>query len=159
MRENIWLGTWRRLLQECARIGPGATTLRVRLHRWRGVEIGRNVWIGYGAVIETANPHLVHIGNNVSIGIRATIIAHFRDSRGVWIEDDVFVGPCVCILPSVRLGKGCVVTAGSVVTTNVASMTVVQGNPARAVAKCRRPLLVDTSMNDFLRGLIPIRQR
>lgn len=159
MKENVFLGAWKRLLQEAAKIVPGASTLRVRLHRWRGVKIGQSVWIGYGAIIETAFPELVHLGNNVSIGVRATIIAHFRDSRGVWIDDDVFVGPCVCILPGTRLGKGCVVTAGSVVTSNVPPMTVVQGNPARPIAKCGIPLLVDTSMNAFMRSLVPIRQR
>jgi hypothetical protein len=35
-----------RLLQLVARIAPGATSLRVTLHRWRGVKIGKRVYIG-----------------------------------------------------------------------------------------------------------------
>jgi len=146
-----------RLLQALALRAPGATTVRVKLHRWRGVEIGNNVWIGHEALLETAYPELIHIGNNVTISIRASIIAHFREQRGVWIEDDVFVGPCTCILPNVRLGQGCVVAAGGVVTSSVAPFTVVQGNPARPVAKNGVPLRLDTTMKDFQSHLVPIR--
>lgn len=146
-----------RLLANVALRAPGATSLRVQLHRWRGVEIGRNVWIGYEVMLETAHPEHIHIGSNVTISIRVTIIAHFREHYGVWIEDDAFVGPCVCILPSVRIGRGAVITAGSVVTTSVPPMTVVQGNPARPVARCGIPLLNTTKMREFQQALRPLR--
>jgi len=147
-----------RLLQELAMRAPGGASMRVKLHRWRGVEIGQNVWIGYEAMLETAYPNLIHIGDNVFISMRATILAHFREQRGVWIEDDVFVGPCACILPNVRLGKGCVVTAGSVVTSNVPPFTVVQGNPARPVAKNGISLVGDEkTLKEFQSQLSPIR--
>ena len=55
MVERLLPGIKNRLLQMVARSVPGATTLRVRLHRWRGVKIGRGVWIGYDAVIETSS--------------------------------------------------------------------------------------------------------
>lgn len=147
-----------RVLQELAMRTPGGTSLRNRLHRWRGVEIGRNVWIGYGALLETAYPSLIHIGNNVFISMRVTILAHFREQHGVWIEDDVFIGPCACILPNVRLGAGCVVTAGSVVTSNVPAFTVVQGNPARPVARNGMSLVGDhKTLKEFQSRLVPIR--
>jgi acetyltransferase-like isoleucine patch superfamily enzyme len=145
-------------LQELAMHIPGGTSLRVKLHRWRGVEIGQNVWIGYQVMLETASPHLIHIGDNVFLSMRATILAHFREQEGVWIEKDVFIGPCACILPNVRLGEGCVVTAGSVVTSNVPPFTVVQGNPARPVAKNGIPLVGDDkTLLEFQRQLTPIR--
>jgi UDP-2-acetamido-3-amino-2,3-dideoxy-glucuronate N-acetyltransferase len=92
------------------------------------------------------------IGNNVSIQTGCHI------TRGVVIEDDVFVGPRVVtlndklkgdemvfphiekgarvgggstILPGVRIGAGALVGAGSVVTKDVAAGAVVMGNPAR----------------------------
>src|SRR5215472_11603971 len=106
MRENVWRGVRNRLLQQIARAAPGATTLRVQLHRGRGVNIGDDVWIGYDAILETSNPHLITIEDGVSIGIRTTIIAHFRESRGVTIEQDAFIGPSVTILPNVVIGRG-----------------------------------------------------
>src|SRR5271165_2339470 len=132
--ENALTGMKNRLLQLAARVAPGATTLRVLLHRWRGVRIGKRVWIGYDAVIETSRPQLVTIGDDAVIGIRATLLAHFREVRGLTIGPRSSIGPGAIIMPGVTIGEGAVVTAGSVVTRSVPPMTVVQGNPARAVA-------------------------
>ena len=141
-------GARARVLQVIALDAPGAETVRVRLHRWRGVTIADGAFIGTAALIETERPDLVSIGSGVTVGIRSTIVAHFRGltaaERGeggerfsaVVIEDDVFIGPGALILPGVRLGHGAVVTAGSVVTSSVPAMTMVQGNPAKPVARC-----------------------
>jgi len=159
MRENLVAGLLNRVLQIIARFSPGATTLRVRLHRWRGVRIGKGVWIGYDAIIETSYPHLVEIQDDAVIGIRATIIAHFQESSGVVIEKGAFIGPGVIVLPNVRVGKGAVVTAGSVVTSSVAPMTLVQGNPAKPIAKLGVMLDSHTSLKAFLKSLKPLDRR
>src|SRR5690242_2831890 len=59
MAEPFWRGAKQRVLQEIARSAPGATTLRPRLHRARGVTIGANVWIGYDVVLDTSSPELI----------------------------------------------------------------------------------------------------
>lgn len=157
-----------RLLQLLALYAPGAMTTRVWLHRLRGVSIGRGVFIGFDAIIETSRPHLVRIGDRVAISVRSTIIAHFRGQtpaergeRGepfsVKIEDDAFIGPGAIVLPGVTVGRGAVVAAGSVVTTTVAPMTLVQGNPARPVARCGVPLSTHTLASEFYSKLRPIR--
>ncbi|MGD0182370.1 MAG: acyltransferase [Terriglobales bacterium] len=145
-----------RVLQHLARNAPGATSLRVLLHRWRGVHLGRNVWIGYDAIIETSHPEYVTIKDGASIGIRAIIIAHFRELRGVTIEEDASIGPGAIIMPNVTIGKGSVVTAGSVVTTSVPPMTLVQGNPARAIAKVGIPLKINVTLREFSARLRPL---
>jgi acetyltransferase-like isoleucine patch superfamily enzyme len=146
-----------RILQILARISPGGTTVRVWLHRWRGVRIGKRVWIGYDAIIETSYPYLVEIRDDAVVGIRATIIAHFRESRGVVIEEGAHVGPGVIILPNVTIGKGAVVAAGSVVTRSVPAMTLVQGNPAKPIAAVGLMLGLDTSLKEFSTHLQPLR--
>ncbi len=148
-----------RLLQLAARIAPGATSLRVQLHRWRGVKIGKGVWIGYDAVIETSKPQLVTIGDDVTINMRATVIAHFREVRGVEIGSRASIGPGAIIMPGVTVGEGAVVTAGSVVTHSVPPMTVVQGNPAKAVARNGVALLRDVSLKQFTASLRPMARR
>jgi acetyltransferase-like isoleucine patch superfamily enzyme len=158
MIENRFLGPFNRLFQHIARFGPGAQSLRVKLHRWRGVKIGKGVWIGYDAIIETSSPHLVEIQDNAVIGIRATIIAHFRETQGVVIEEDAMLGPGVIVLPNVRIGKGAVVMAGSVVSKSVPPMTVVQGNPAVAVATAGIPFKMDTTVAQWVRTMKPIRK-
>jgi serine acetyltransferase len=159
MKENGLRGLANRVLQHLARMMPGARTLRVALHRARGVKIGRNVWIGYDAILETSRPDLIAIEDGSSVGMRVTMIAHFRESRGITIEQDVFIGPGVIILPNVVIGRGAVVTAGSVVTQSVPPMTVVQGNPAVSVATCGIPLGTDVTLKEFSRRLKPLASR
>lgn len=161
MGEGLVQGILNRVLQITARFTPSNKS-RIRMHRWRGVQIGSDVWIGYDAIIETSYPYLISIGDKSEIGIRATIIAHFRDmdiapgNITVKIEDEVFIGPGAIILPNVTIGRGAVVTAGSVVTTSVPPMTVVQGNPAKPVARCGVPLTGRTPLYVFNRELQPL---
>jgi acetyltransferase-like isoleucine patch superfamily enzyme len=168
-RERFFAGIKNRVLQLLARIVPGYSTLRVALHRWRGVLIGDDVSIGYDVILETAHPEWISIGNNVQVGMRATFIAHMNQMRhlpweardrqfvSIKIEDEVHLGPGVIILPRVTIGRGAVVAAGSVVSRNVPPMTFVQGNPAKLVARCGIPLLADTDWSDFVCKLRPVR--
>jgi serine acetyltransferase len=155
--ERFLPGLKNRILQALARHAPGATSWRVWLNRWRGVHLGRQVWIGYDAIIETSRPDLVTIRDRATVQIRATIIAHNRELEGVVIEEDVTVGPGAIVLPNVTIGRGSIVTAGSVVTKSVPPKTMVQGNPARPIATVEIPLRLDVSMKEFAKGLRPIR--
>jgi amino acid adenylation domain-containing protein len=165
-KEPILRGLANRVLQVAALYAPGFKTLRVWLHRLRGVRIGRNVAIGTSAIIETAHPELVWIGDNVAIGIRNVIVGHFSDSIDrkrksggptVRICNDVYMGPNVTVLPNVTIGEGSVVTAGSVVNRSVAAGTMVQGNPAQVVAYCGVPLVGHgRTYQEFLRYLRPV---
>jgi acetyltransferase-like isoleucine patch superfamily enzyme len=59
---------------------------------------------------------------------------------GIAIEDDVWLGVGVIVLDGVRIGKGAVVGAGSVVTQDIPDGAIAVGKPARVV-KMRRDLL------------------
>jgi len=158
--ETLLRGSVNRLLQLLARILPGGETIRVMLHRARGVHIGKNVFISEDVMLETACPGLITIEDRVSIGIRTVIIAHFRElNEGVKIESDVFVGPGVIILPNVVIGRGAVVAAGSVVNRSVPPMTFVQGNPAVPIARCGVPLGPHVTQKEFSRQLKPLAVR
>jgi acetyltransferase-like isoleucine patch superfamily enzyme len=158
MRDPFLRGFANRMLQLLARILPGGESLRVTLHRQRGVHIGKGVFISQDVILETAHPHLITIEDRAWIGMRTTVIAHFRELRqGVKIESDAFLGPGVILLPNVVVGQGAVVTAGSVVNRSVPPMTVVQGNPAVPVARCGVPLRRDVTMKEFARQLKPLK--
>jgi heptaprenylglycerol acetyltransferase len=165
-----FLGRWKnRFLQQLARWLPGASSVRVLLHRWRGVKIGRNVHIAYDVIMETAYPQWISIGNNVHLGIRSTIVAHMNalppkqkhgeDYISVRIEDDAYIGVGVIVLANVTIGRGAVITAGSVVTRSIPPMTMARGNPAEAIAECGIPLTSDTPYKEFLRHLRPLEAR
>jgi acetyltransferase-like isoleucine patch superfamily enzyme len=157
MKDRFLRGTINRSFQLLARILPGGGGIRVLLHRARGVHIGKDVFISQDVILETAYPHLIMIEDHAWIGIRVTIIAHFRElCQGVKVERDAFIGPGVIILPNVVIGHGAVVTAGSVVTRSVPPMTVVQGNPAVPVARCGIPFTPTTTSKEFARRLKPL---
>ncbi len=62
--------------------------------------------------------------------------SHFNDKTGdVKIEEDVWVGADATILAGVKLGRGCVVAAGAVVTKSVPPYTLVAGVPARIMKR------------------------
>lgn len=151
------IGLRNRLFQLVAHFAPGALSLRVWLHRWRGVKIGRNVWIGYDVILDNTYPELITLGDNVVLSVRAMLIAHFQEQKGITIEPDVFVGPGTIILPGVTIGRGAVITAGSVVSASVPPMTVMQGNPARPIATCGVTLVGHTPLKQFYRSLRPIK--
>ena len=56
-------------------------------------------------------------------------------TKPIIIEDDVWIGFGTIILKGVKVGKGAIISAGSVVTKDVESFTVVAGNPAQLVKK------------------------
>lgn len=160
MKENPVRGLLNRVLQMFTMMLPGGQNMRVWLHRARGVHLGKNVWISYNVVLETGFPQLITIDDDAFIGIGVIVIAHFKESRrGVRIGKRAFIGPGVIILPDVEIGDGAVVAAGSVVTTSVPPMTVVQGNPAVPVAKCGVPLWPDTPLREFSLKLKPVSKK
>ncbi|RLN88988.1 hypothetical protein BBJ28_00026380 [Nothophytophthora sp. Chile5] len=55
--------------------------------------------------------------------------------KPITIEDDVWIGGNVVVLPGVRIGRGAVIGAGSVVTKDVPAMSIYAGNPAKLIRK------------------------
>ncbi|MBS1513759.1 MAG: acyltransferase [Bacteroidetes bacterium] len=49
------------------------------------------------------------------------------------IEDNVWIGARVIILPGVKIGTGSIIGAGSVVTKNVDAFSIAAGNPAKLI--------------------------
>jgi maltose O-acetyltransferase len=61
------------------------------------------------------------------------------DERPVIIEDDVWIGCSVIILPGCHIGKGAVVGAGAIVTKSVPEFAIVAGNPAKVIKYRKQP--------------------
>jgi serine acetyltransferase len=156
MIESPLRGLINRIFQQLARALPGAQSLRVALHRARGVQIGNNVWIGYDVVLDTSRPFAITLEDDCVLSLRVTVLAHFREQVGVTVGRGAFVGAGALILPGVVIGEGAVVSAGSVVTRSVPPFTMVQGNPASPVAKCGIALGPKTTLKEFSRRLQPI---
>ena len=125
---------------------PLSPSLRVWIHRRRGVKVGKNTMIGLNVYLDIAFPNLITIGNNVSLAgwncvlCHSTPYAHFshvlKSYRApVVIEDDAWVATGAIIVPGVTVGKASVVSAGAVVTKDVPPYTIVGGVPAKIIGK------------------------
>jgi maltose O-acetyltransferase len=99
-------------------IGPNA-----QLEPGGGLVIGEYVIMGPEVVILTGS----HRYDDVTRPIQ------LQGSRldPVIIEDDVWIGARVIILPNVRIGRSSIIGAGAVVTKDVPPFSVVAGNPAK----------------------------
>jgi acetyltransferase-like isoleucine patch superfamily enzyme len=120
---------------------------RVSLLRFCGFTIGREVYIADDFLIveELSERGNITIGDRVSIAPRVTLVtsSHPNNSRirafapisqgPIVIEDDAWLGAGCVVLPGVRIGRGAVIGANSVVHQDVASLHVVAGQPARTV--------------------------
>ena len=105
------------------------------------IEIGAYTYINYGSSIAAHSN--VHIGNNCHLGHYAFIMdsnqhdlehhTKLPPSKPVTIENHVWIGSHVIILPGVSIGRRAVVGAGSVVTKDIPSCCVAAGNPARVI--------------------------
>mgnify|MGYP000228728388 CR=1 FL=1 len=56
-------------------------------------------------------------------------------SGNIYIEDDVWIGMDAKIMSGVRLGVGCVIATGSIVTKDIEPYTIAAGIPAKPISK------------------------
>jgi acetyltransferase-like isoleucine patch superfamily enzyme len=97
-------------------------------------EIGKGVLIGNNVGVIGRNDHDykqigVPIRNADWVGSNNALSQN--NTNRVVIEDDVWIGYGAIILSGLKINRGAVVAAGSVVTKDVASYSIVGGNPAR----------------------------
>jgi acetyltransferase-like isoleucine patch superfamily enzyme len=112
-----------------------------------GEDVQINDYVHIGAVGS------ITIGNNVLMASKIYISDHNHGSyddflsdhpmslpidrksicKPVVIEDNVWLGESVCVLPGVTIGKGSVIGAMTVVTKNIPAYSIAVGVPAKVV--------------------------
>jgi maltose O-acetyltransferase len=55
--------------------------------------------------------------------------------RVITIENDVWIGARVIILPGIKINSGSIIGAGSVVTGDIPPFSIAAGNPAKIIRK------------------------
>jgi sugar O-acyltransferase (sialic acid O-acetyltransferase NeuD family) len=115
------------VISKNAIIGKFDVELGLGLNVMSGVHISSDVSIGDGCLINRN----VNIHHGVRIGAFCEIAPNAVLLGNVEISSQTFIGACAIVLPGVKIGSNCVIGAGSVVTKDLASNSIVKGNPAK----------------------------
>ena len=113
------------------------------------IKIGSRASINSNVMINARGRGKIIIGNNVLIGPNVVLRSNnhsFETSKipvidqgmnegEIFINDDVWIGSNAVILPNCKIGKGVIVAAGAVVTSDVESYSIVGGVPANLIKK------------------------
>lgn len=143
------------IIDEGSEIGKGSKIWHF-CHLVSSAKIGENCNLGQNIFLAGQIGNNCKVQNNVSIykGVKAGDNVFFGPScctsndlrprckypkNGKYletiIEDNVTIGANATIVCGVRLGKGCMVAAGSTVTRDISPYTLVAGTPAREMYK------------------------
>lgn len=105
-----------------------------------GLSVGPRTFINYGCFFDTSAP--ITIGADCSFGMQVLVCTSTHErgdparrggrllSQSVDIGDGCWVGARAILLPGVRVGPGCVIAAGAVVTRDCQPNGLYAGNPA-----------------------------
>ncbi len=126
-------------------VGCAFGTVHLATGHRGAIEIGDAVTVNYGTSISASTR--VRIGNRVKIGpycvlsdtdLPLPLAAEGADgARPIEIGDDVWLAGRVTVLPGVRVGRGAVVAAGSVVTSDIPDGAIASGAPAKVLRVVR----------------------
>lgn len=130
-----------------AYIAP-SNKIRVKLNRWKGVNIADGAYIGMFVMIDNAHPDYVYIEENVAINAGCMLITHLNPmihfrrtvlakADPIVIKKGSMIGVRAILNPGVEIGEYAMVSAGSVVYSSVESKTIVRGNPATKIGIVR----------------------
>lgn len=111
-------------------------SLRIKMHKLRGVNIGENVFIGLNCVLDHAYPEYIYLHDNCVLTGDVYLLAHTNPDSSLRHYFDSFVAPVIIgrnawigirstILPGVSVGENAVVSAGVVVSKDVQPDTLV----------------------------------
>ena len=147
LRKWFW---WRRVRREIGACGERVELAMNGSYTLPRIFLGNDVHIGSRAIMWARRGRIV-VGDKVIMGPEVFIIggdhdtlltgkfmkdipeeaAAQEDGKDIVFETDVWVGARVTILKGVRIGRGVVIGAGSVVTRSVPPYWIIGGNPAR----------------------------
>jgi len=119
------------IMKEGADLESGALILNINAKFIMGKYSGA----GPGLTVITGN-HMSVVGKflmQVTDADKKQLDLFGKQDQDVVLEDDVWIGCNVTLLNGVRIGRGAIVAAGSVVRTKIPPYTIVGGNPAKVL--------------------------
>lgn len=108
------------------------------------IHLDENVYMNHGCILLDVNEIRIGKGTFLAPSVQIYTAAHPTDpiprrtqefGKPVTIGRDCWIGGNVVILPGITIGDGVTIGAGSIVTKDVESFSIVVGNPARVIKK------------------------
>lgn len=106
------------------------------------VTIGKNVFIGPNVSLLTPIHPLRFQERNAFFNEKTGRVTNIERAGFITIGDNCWLGGGVTVCPNVRIGEGCVIGAGSVVTRDIPPNSLAVGNPCRVI----RPITEEDSI-------------
>jgi acetyltransferase-like isoleucine patch superfamily enzyme len=139
----LWVKLFNYLLERMAYNCP-FNSWRVRFHKLRGVNIGKNVMIGLQVTLDHSYPEYIYIEDDVSLAGNNYILTHsnpyphFKNVlesyvAPVVIKKGAWLGIGAIVLPEVTIGEYSVIAAGSLVTKSIPDKVIAGGMPAKVL--------------------------
>jgi acetyltransferase-like isoleucine patch superfamily enzyme len=106
----------------------------VHITAMRHITIGDNVLMASKIYISDCS-HGSYLGNENDSNPDINPIERPLFAKAVMIEDNVWLGEFVSVLPGVTIGKGSIIGANSVVSKSIPSYVIAVGSPAKPIKK------------------------
>lgn len=106
----------------------------VHISAMESVKVGNNVLLA-GKVYISDNSHGSYKGNENDTSPDVLPTMRPYPTSPVVIEDNVWIGEGVVVLPGVTIGRGAIIGANSVVSKNIPEYTIAAGQPAKLMKK------------------------
>ena len=114
--------------------------VRLELGKGASLNIGSGTYLNRNTLVIAETK--VEIGNSCKIAWDVIIMdsdlhpieGKILENKPVIIEDHVWIGCRAIILKGVRIGKGAIIAAGSVVTKDIPEYAIAAGVPARVIS-------------------------
>lgn len=112
-----------------------------------GIKLGNNVSLGPNCYIRASRGSVV-LGSFITMGAGCIIISgnpgfksleipmmnQDSEAKGITIGNDVWMGVGVRIIDGVKIGNGCIIGAGAVVTKDIPDFSIAVGVPAKIIS-------------------------
>jgi len=136
------------LVDQLSEIGVDSTIdFNVTMHYVENIKIGSNVFIGRNVLLAAYDSITIGDGCAIAAGCKLISGNHSYSQPGsvnnqsvktyildpIILENDVWLGYNVIVLPGVILGRECIVAAGSVVTKSFPEFSIIAGVPAKII--------------------------
>ncbi len=95
--------------------------------------IGKYVAFGDNITLITSNHKTDEINLQYALAKKIGMNPKMSDKKDVIVGHNVWVGDGVIVIPGVHIGNGAIIGAGSVVTKDVPSFSIVAGSPAKFI--------------------------